>query len=1177
MVSPAIVRRRAHRTAPLTAATALALGLGVAISPLALALPVDQVHDFGDGDQGWFSYPGTTVTSSAASGELCAEVQAHSGNAWDVALQHDGVEYVRDAVYTVSFDAHASRAVSVPLRGGAGWPADFGHTVTLDGLATPTHVEFTFTPADWPTASSTPNASSLADDWTTVTNNVSFQLGNQGTAYTLCVDNFSISSEAELLPQTTFADGKGAWGSWGATSEAQVGDAWCMQVPAGGDPWSAGFSFNGVPIEEGSNYTLSFTGSADPSSSIRVLVGENGGSYRTTYEAYPVLTDALEAYADTFAAVHTYPATAPAEGQVAFQLGGKAADYQFCIASASLRTSAAPPPLYEPATGPRVRVNQVGYLPDGPKIATLVTEAVTAVTWQLLDASDAVAATGSSVPAGVDWSSGLNVHTIDFADITTPGTYTLAADGDESYAFAIDADLYQQLRYDALNYFYRVRSGIAIDGDVAGAAYARDAGHIGVAPNQGDLDVPCLTAAEDGAFWSYGDWTCPDGYTLDVVGGWYDAGDHGKYVVNGGIAVAQLLSTYERTLYAPTASADALADGTLAVPETGNDVPDVLDEARWELEWMLTMQVPADGGQYAGMVHHKIHDLGWTGIPLMPSADAQQRRLHRPSTAATLNLAAVAAQGARLFADYDSAFAAELLDAARVAWAAAVATPDLYAPPGAGDNGGGAYDDTDVSDEFYWAAAELYLTTGEAQFESAVLGNVNHTADIFGPMAFDWGATAPLARMDLALVPSALPGRADVQASVVAGADRYVAWQDAEAFGTTYPGTDGGYDWGSNSMVVNNAVVVASAFDLTGDESYRRAVVEAMDYLLGRNALNTSYITGYGDVFSQNQHSRWFAAMVDAAYPHPPVGSLSGGPNSDTGTWDPTISGLYNAEHMCAPQMCYVDHIQSWATNEITVNWNSALSYLASFVADQGAGAIDPPGALVTITGHPADVTVNLGTTATFAAAATGEPVPSVQWQVLQAGTWTDLAGAESTTLSVAATLARHGSQYRAVFTNDYGWVATDAAALRIAGLTDEGPKVVLSRSSLRAGESLTITVTGMAAGETVEVWLNSDPVRLVSRTTVDGTLSLTVTVPASTTPGAHTIRALGLSTGLEATAPLTVLAAPTAPTADPAGGTGSLARTGTDLGWLTGTAVLMLLLGSGVLVAARVTRTREA
>ena len=407
-----------------------------------------------------------------------------------------------------------------------------------------------------------------------------------------------------------------------------------------------------------------------------------------------------------------------------------------------------------------------------------------------------------------------------------------------------------------------------------------------------------------------------------------------------------------------------------------------------------------------------------------------------------------------------------------------------------------------------------------------------------------------------------------------------------EAFGSTYPGEDAEhttYQWGSNSMVVNNANILAVAFDLTGDDSYRDGAIEALDYILGRNALNYSYVTDWGVTtadgprFAHNQHSRWFAHQAEPSLPNPPSGSLSGGPNSTQSTWDPTMQGLFGGGNDCTPSMCYTDYYNSWASNEITINWNSALSYLASFVADQGAGAIDPPGTLVTITGHPADVTVNLGTTATFTAAATGEPVPSVQWQVLQAGTWTDLAGAESTTLSVAATLARHGSQYRAVFTNDYGWVVTDAAALRIAGLTDEGPKVVLSRSSLRAGESLTITVTGMAAGETVEVWLNSDPVRLVSRTTVDGTLSLTVTVPASTTPGAHTIRALGLSTGLEATAPLTVLAAPTAPTADPAGGTGSLARTGTDLGWLTGTAILMLLLGSGVLVAARVTRTREA
>ena len=108
------------------------------------------------------------------------------------------------------------------------------------------------------------------------------------------------------------------------------------------------------------------------------------------------------------------------------------------------------------------------------------------------------------------------------------------------------------------------------------------------------------------------------------------------------------MSTWERNQNTRFTDRQALGDSTLPLPERGNDVPDVLDEARWELEWMLTMQVPA-GKPLAGMVHHKVHDHQWTGLPLDPAADDKVRELHRPSTAATLNLAAVAAQGARIF------------------------------------------------------------------------------------------------------------------------------------------------------------------------------------------------------------------------------------------------------------------------------------------------------------------------------------------------------------------------------------------------------------------------------------------------------------------------------------------------------------------------------------------------
>jgi endoglucanase len=604
--------------------------------------------------------------------------------------------------------------------------------------------------------------------------------------------------------------------------------------------------------------------------------------------------------------------------QVAFQIGGAAAGWTFCLDNVSLKGGAAPP-VYTPDTGPRVRVNQVGYLPSGPKNATLVTEATAALPWQLTSSSGAVVASGQTTPRGVDPTSGQNVHSIDFSGYTAAGTgFTLVADGQTSYPFDIAAGLFEQLRLDALKFYYTQRSGIAID-DALRPGYGRPAGHVGVSPNQGDTLVPCQPGVCD--------------YSLNVQGGWYDAGDHGKYVVNGGISVYQLMSEFERTKVARSAVPNALGDNTLALPESGNGVPDVLDEARWELEFLLSMQVPA-GQPLAGMAHHKIHDQNWTGLPLLPNADPQLRELHPPSTAATLNLAATAAQAARLFAQYDSAFAARARTAAVTAYAAAVAHPAIYALASDG-TGGGSYDDDSVTDEFYWAAAELYLSTGEQQYADAILANPLHTADVFRPEGFDWRWTATAGRLDLALIPNSLPGRDAVRASVLAGADKYLAAQAANPYAIGYAPTSGLFDWGSNNLVLNNMVVMATAYDLSADPKYRTGVLQGMDYLLGRNALNQSYVTGYGDKASQNQHSRWYSHQLNPALPHPPVGSLAGGPNSSI--QDPKAQTLLQG---CKPQFCYVDDIDSWSTNELTINWNSTLAWVSSFVADQ---AVTPP------------------------------------------------------------------------------------------------------------------------------------------------------------------------------------------------------------------------------------------
>ncbi|MEQ7126596.1 glycoside hydrolase family 9 protein [Actinopolymorpha sp. B11F2] len=717
----------------------------------------------------------------------------------------------------------------------------------------------------------------------------------------------------EQVENGGFDDGTDPWW-WTGNAPAEIVDGrLCTTVPGGtANPWDVIVGQNGIALEDGASYTLSFTASASSPVTVRTNVQLADPPYTAELSEPVELTGEAGSYTYEFTS-----GTETTAGSVQLQVGGAAEPWTFCLDDVSLR-GGGEPPVYVPDTGPRVRVNQVGYLPDGPKNATVVTDATDALPWQLRDANGRTVAEGSSTPRGVDAASEQNVATIDFSSYRGRGSgYTLTVDGETSYPFVITDSAYERLRSDSLQFFYIQRSGIPIDGALVGEEYTRPAGHVGIPPNQGDTDVPCQDGVCD--------------YTLDVHGGWYDAGDHGKYVVNGGIAAHQLLSTWERAMHARTGRTAPLGDGRLRVPERGNGVPDILDEARWEVEFLLRMQVPS-GQPLAGMAHHKMHDQNWTGLPLQPEADPQLRELHPPSTAATLNLAAAAAQCARVFKPYDREFARRCLGAAKTAWAAAKAHPDIYADD-ADSNGGGAYGDPNVDDEFYWAAAELYLTTGEPSFHKAVLSSPMHDADVFSAGGFSWGSVGALGRLQLATVPSRLPTdqRREVHDSVVAAADRYLDTLHGQAYGLPLPGRAEFYNWGSNSGILNNVVVLATAYDLTGRTDYRDGALQGVDYIFGRNALNHSYVTDYGTKSPQNQHSRIFGHQLDPNTPKPPAGSLAGGANA--ALQDPFAAELLAG---CAPQFCYVDHIESYATNEVAINWNSALAWVASFLADQG-------------------------------------------------------------------------------------------------------------------------------------------------------------------------------------------------------------------------------------------------
>ena len=857
---------------------------------------------FDEGTTGWFVY-GTT-TSGVADGQLCADVPGGLVNPWDAGLGQNDIPLVEGTSYTLTFTARADPPTTVRAvvqLGEAPFTGAFFSEVAAGAQQT---FSYTFT------APFTGDAGQFA-----------VHLGANADPYSLCIDNVSlVGGEAPAGPEQIengdFSAGSAGWYNYGVSNPDTSDGRLCTDVPGGlVNPWDAGVGQNDVPLIAGEEYEFSFEASADPGATLRVTVQLGEDPFTSWFSDDVPLTPTTERFEFTFIAGATTE-----RGQVAFQVGANANPYTLCLDNVSLRGGEEEPP-YVPDTGPRVRVNQVGYLPHGPKNATLVTDATTALHWELRDAGGTVVNEGTTTPRGMDEASGQNVHSVDFSSYTTSGAgFTLVADSETSHPFDISSTVYNQLRSDALQFFYIQRSGIAIDGALVGEQYARPAGHLDVAPNTGDTDVPCQPGVCD--------------YRLDVRGGWYDAGDHGKYVVNGGIATYQLLAAFERTKYAATADEGALGDSTLRVPERGNGVPDILDEARWELEFLMRMQVPA-GQPLGGMAHHKMHDRNWTGLPLQPEDDPELRELHPPSTAATLNLAATAAQCARLFAPYDAAFAAQCRNAATSAYAAAKANPAMYAS-GADGNGGGAYSDEDVSDEFYWAAVELFLTTGEDAYRADVLASPHHTGDVFSSSGFGWPATAAIGRMDLATVPNLLPAdeRTRIRTSIVEAADEYLATLNGQAYGLPMPGNPGHYFWGSSSNIINNGIVLATAFDLTADVRYRNGAVQTMDYIFGRNALNQSYVTGWGEKSSQNQHSRIFAHQLDESLPNPPAGSIAGGANA--GLDDPFAANLLRG---CKPQFCYVDDIASYATNEIAINWNSALAWMASFLADQGDAA----------------------------------------------------------------------------------------------------------------------------------------------------------------------------------------------------------------------------------------------
>ncbi|HEX8553922.1 MAG TPA: glycoside hydrolase family 9 protein [Sphingomonas sp.] len=578
----------------------------------------------------------------------------------------------------------------------------------------------------------------------------------------------------------------------------------------------------------------------------------------------------------------------------------------------------------EPPPG-TIRFNQVAFAPDGQKRFIVASASARPLAWRLTGTDGRIAASGRSVPFGFDKPSGERVHRIDVARQLAAGRYELHVDGLTSRAITVSPHPFRGLFGDAMSFFYQQRAGVPIEPAlVQRPDLARAAGH-----------APEVAGCFDGVDRQGVRWPgC--GYRLNVTGGWYDAGDHGKYVVNAGVSVWALLNAYERTVLRAPRSA-LIADGALLLPERGNGVSDLLDEARFEIAFLLAMQLP-EGARTSvaranrietidagGLVHHKVSDIRWTSLPTAPAEDRERRVLFPPSTAATLNLAAVAGQCARIWRLIDPGFAQTCLTAARRAWTAAEREPALIATDRF--EGSGGYGDTDLADERFWAAAELFATTGDSAYREALLRSSLFRADTPATQ-ISWLTVGGAGTVTLLTVPNKLtPAELSRQRrALLAAADADVAEIAKQGYAIPFgPDT---YPWGSNGAMLNAATMLGVAYDLTGERIYRDAVVDTIDYVLGRNPLDRSYVTGYGARPMRNPHHRFWAKQADARYPAPPPGVLSGGPN-DSAMTDDVARPM---KGRCRAQTCWADDHRAFTQNEVAINWNAPLVWVAAFL-----------------------------------------------------------------------------------------------------------------------------------------------------------------------------------------------------------------------------------------------------
>ena len=546
----------------------------------------------------------------------------------------------------------------------------------------------------------------------------------------------------------------------------------------------------------------------------------------------------------------------------------------------------------------QVKLNQLGFYPNAEKVAVITGNVPTNSFYITSTNLRDTFFSGKLSDKKQSAFSTTTTRIADFSSFTNRGSFVmLLPQIGHSYVFTIAQQVFQKAAVASLKGFYYQRVSMPLEEQYAGK-WHRSAGH----PDDKVFVHPSAASKAR-----------PPGTLISSPGGWYDAGDYNKYIVNSGITMGTLLSAYEDFPgYFKSINTN--------IPESGDQVPDLLNEIVYNLRWMLTMQDPGDGG-----VYNKCTNAVFDGM-VMPGITTAPRYVVQKGSAATLDFAAVTAQASRVLKNFATelpGLADSCIMASLKAWEWAQQNPNVAYDQDAINKTSrpvlltGGYGDKTFSDEWAWAAAELFVSTGDKKYYDNYVKNKAESVSLPGWSNVEMLAHYSLLRFKDKLPQYLQPALALTKTQLLRLADLYIAGAASNAFQTVMGQSVRDFNWGSNANAANQGILLVNAFLLTGNKKYLPAALTNVDYIFGRNATGFSFLTGFGSNSTMHPHHR--PSVADGIV-EPVPGLLAGGPNP--GKQDKC------SYKFSEPETSYTDSDCSYASNEIAINWNAPLVYL---------------------------------------------------------------------------------------------------------------------------------------------------------------------------------------------------------------------------------------------------------